>query len=140
MSSPRVRRVAVIVGATGLLAAAAGCGGDAATSSSGGQGASAPAQAPQPSGARGPDVSALAKALGVSTAELRKAMTAAPRPTAPSAGGQDGSDRVAALAKALGLSEAKVRAAMQATRPSGAPQAPPSGAAPPSSSSGTSSS
>jgi hypothetical protein len=49
-----------------------------------------------------------------------------------SADGQDASDRVAALAKALGVSEAKVQAAMQATRPSGAPQATPSGAAPPS--------
>jgi hypothetical protein len=59
-------------------------------------------------------------------------MQAAPRPTVPSAGGQGASDRIAALAKALGLSEAKVRTAIQATRPSGAPQAPPSGAAPPS--------
>jgi hypothetical protein len=140
MSSPKVRKVAVIVGATGLLAAATGCGGAAATSSSGGQGASPPAQAQQPSGARAPDASALAKALGVSTADLQKAMQALPRPTAPSADGQGASDRITALAKALGLSEAKVRAAMQATRPSGAPQAPPSGAAPPSSSSGASSS
>jgi hypothetical protein len=36
------------------------------------------------------------------------------------------------LAKELGLSADKVRAAMQATRPSGTPQAPPSGSAPPS--------
>jgi hypothetical protein len=59
-------------------------------------------------------------------------MQAVPRPTTPSADGQGASDRIAALAKALGLSEAKVQAAIQATRPSGAPQAPPSGAAPPS--------
>ena len=73
MSSTRVRRVAVIVGATGVLAAAAGCGSTATTSSSSGaQAAAGQSQAQQPApGGQAPDLSALAKALGVSTTELQ---------------------------------------------------------------------
>ena len=76
----------------------------------------------------------LAKALGVTTAELQQAMQSA-RPDA-SSGAQPG-DQSAALAKALGLSEAKVKAAMEANRPTDTPPAgdggaPPSGSTPPS--------
>jgi hypothetical protein len=57
--SPRIRRVAVIVGAVGVVAAAAGSGADPAA--------------------------ALAKALGLSEAKVRAAMQA----TMPSGGPQD---------------------------------------------------
>ena len=81
--SPRFRRVAVIVGAAGVLAAGAGCGGSAATSSS----SPAPGAAGQPqqqgSAPGAPDLSALATKLGVSTARLQQAMQAA-RPSSPS--------------------------------------------------------
>ena len=120
--SSRIRRVVVFVGATGVLAVA-GCGG-ATPSSSPSSAQGAPEQQQGPGG--GPrDLSALADKLGVSTAQLQKAMQTA-GPPSPGAGGQNGADRIAALAKALGLSEAKVQAAIQATRPSGAPQGQPS--------------
>lgn len=126
--STKVRRIAVIVGATGLLGATAGCGATSTTSSSSGaQGAaSQPPSQQQAPRAGAPDLSALAGKLGVSTAQLQKAIQTAGPPS-------PGADRIAALATALGLSEAKVRAAMQATRPNGAPpggspaQQPPSG-------------
>ena len=126
--SARIRRLVVFVGATGVLAVA-GCGGATPSSSpSSAQGAADQPQ--QQQGAQGPgggtrDLSALADKLGVSTAQLQKAMQAA-GPPSPGAAGQNESDRIAALAKALGLSEAKVQAAIQATRPSGAPQGQPS--------------
>ena len=120
--SSRIRRIAVIVGATGVMAAAAGCGGTAASSSS--SGAQSAASQPQGRGAGTRDLSALADKLGVSTAQLQKAMQTV-GPPSPDAGGQNGADRIAALAKALGLSDAKVRAAIQATRPGGAPQGQP---------------
>jgi hypothetical protein len=112
-------RVAVFgsVAALGI----AGCGGQAATNAS-----STPAAAGQARGhARGqaPDLSALAKTLGVSETKLQKAMEA----TRPSAGSQPSSDRSAALAKELGLSATKVREAMQDFMPHGGrPPSPPS--------------
>jgi hypothetical protein len=122
--SPRIRRVAVIVGATGALAAAAGCGATGSTSSSSSGAAGQPQSQSQQQGPGpgAPDLSALASKLGVSTAKLQQAMEAT-RPSSPGADGS-GTDPTAALAKALGLSEAKVRAAMQATMPSGGPQGP----------------
>jgi biotin operon repressor len=124
---PRVRKVAVIVGASALLGAA-GCGATTQTSTSA-AGTSAAART------GGPDVSALAAKLGVSTSALQKAMQAT-RPSQPSSGSQSqAQDRAAALAKELGISEAKVRAAMQSLGPpsgqsqgnGSAPAAPPSG-------------
>jgi NAD(P)-dependent dehydrogenase (short-subunit alcohol dehydrogenase family) len=126
---PRVRKVAVIVGASALLGAA-GCGAatQAGTTTTQAAGTSAAARA------GGPDVSALAAKLGVSTSALQKAMQAT-MPSQSSGGSpSQAQDRAAALAKQLGISEAKVRAALQSLRPSGqppgngsAPAAPPSG-------------
>ena len=105
-------RVAVFgsVAALGL----AGCGGQAATSSSGGA-ANQPA-AGQAQGQR-PDLSELAKTLGVSETKLQKAMEA----TRPTDGSQPSSDPSAALAKELGLDADKVREAMQDFMPQGGP-------------------
>ena len=75
-----------------------------------------------------PDLSALAKELGVSESTLQKAMEA----TRPSAGSQPSSDPSAALAKELGLDADKVREAMQDLMPQGGPPSG-GGAAPPSS-------
>jgi hypothetical protein len=123
--SSRIRRIVVFVGATGVLAAAAGCGGTVATSSSSGaQAASQPSGQQQRPGAGPRDLSALAAKLGVSSARLQEAIQAT-RPSSPGAGAPNATDRAAALAKALGLPEAKVRAAMQAVGPGGAPQGPP---------------
>jgi len=147
----RFRRVATIVGASGLLAAgAAGCASDGSgtASASADQAATKTTQdGARPTGGRpgAPDAAGqakLAKALGVTTAELQQAMRAA-RPDASSTA-QPG-DQSAALARALGLSEAKVKAAMEANRPAGAPPAgggqggtpPAGGAAPSGSSAGT---
>lgn len=122
--SSRIRRVVVFVGATGVLAVA-GCGGATPSSTpSSAQGAADQPQQQQGPGGGTRDLTALADKLGVSTAQLQKAMQTV-GPPSPGADRQNGSDRIAALAKALGLSEAKVQAAIQATRPSGAPQGQP---------------
>jgi biotin operon repressor len=131
MMKPRIRRLAVIVGATALVGAAAGCG--AAKDQSGSASA---ANANAPAAAGQPDLSALAAKLGVSTSALQKAMQAT-RPSQPSSGSSSTrQDPTAALAKALGISEAKVRAAMRSLGPptgqqpqgnGSAPAAPPSG-------------
>jgi hypothetical protein len=121
---PRIRRLAMIVGATALVGAA-GCG-------AAGQADSPSQQTDPPAANARPDLSALAAKLGVSTSRLETAMQA----TRPSPSSANAQDRAAALAKELGISEAKVRAALQSLgppsrRPQGsgsAPAAPPSGA------------
>jgi biotin operon repressor len=113
MSRPRIRKLAVIVGASALVGAA-GCGAassDNASNASNGNGTA-------PAAAQRPNLSALADKLGVSTSALEKAMQSA-RPSS-------GQDPAAALAKALGISETKVREAMQALGP-------PAGSGPPAS-------
>ncbi len=129
---PKVRRLAVIVGASAALGAA-GCGGAASTQSSasgaaGSSQSSANGAQSQP-GPGGFDLAALATKLGVSEAKVRAAM-AKTRPTGAPGQAPSGTnaDPATALAKQLGLSATKVRAAMQALRPSGAP---PQGATPP---------
>jgi hypothetical protein len=135
---PRVRRLAVIVGASAVLGAT-GCG--AANSTSQQSSASSGAQQQQSSAAQAPagapDLSGLATKLGVSESKLRAAMEAT-RPSGTPGQAPSG-DPATALAKELGLSAAKVRAAMQAVGPPGGGQ-PPSGSAPaaPSSSSSAS--
>jgi hypothetical protein len=120
----KFKRVAVFgtVAALGL----AGCGGQAATSSTP-SGSSSNQPAGQQGGGQAPDFSALAKELGVSEAKLQEAMEA----NRPSPGTQP-SDLAASLASALGLSESKVSAALKDFMPAGGP---PSGGQPPSSSS-----
>ncbi len=127
-------RVAVFGSAAAL--GLAGCGEQAATSSSSSGGAANQPAAGQTQGQR-PDLSALAKELGVSETKLQKAMEA----TRPTDGSQPSSDPSAALAKELGLDADKVREAMQDFMPQGGPPSgvgqPPSGGGqqPPSSSS-----
>ena len=124
------RRVAVLAGSAALAAAGvAGCGsGSPATATAAQQSAATPRQG------GGPDSSALAKQLGVTTAKLEAAM----QKSRPGQGDRP-DDLAASLAKELGLSTAKVKAALAAVRPSGAPPAggqgggtPPAGAVPPS--------
>jgi hypothetical protein len=113
--TPRFRRVAVFVG-TAALAAGTGIGVAASNDDS----ASTPNRsAPGIGGPQGPgggrpggriDVSALAKALGVSETRLEEAMQST-RPTTPGPGSQD--DRVQALADELGLSADQVRQAFE---------------------------
>jgi len=119
----RIHKLAAVTGVAAILAVTAGCGDGSSTSSA--QTGSSPAAATAAQGGA-PDMSALAKKLGVSTAKLQQAMQA----TRPASGSTPSSpdDMAAALAKQLGLSSAKVKAALQATRPSGSP--PQSGAAP----------
>jgi hypothetical protein len=131
----RFRRVAVFVGAA-ALAAGAGVGvaasqGDATDRSSG---TPTGIQQGAPNGG-GPDLSALASKLGVSTSALQKAMQA----TRPSSGSSSSpQEMAAALAKELGISEAKVRSAMQSVGPpSGTPPSGGNGSMPGAPSSGT---
>lgn len=121
---PRVRRLAVIVGASAVLGAT-GCGA-ANSSSQQSSSASGTQQSAAQAPTGGPDLSALATKLGVSEAKLRAAM-AATRPSGTPGQAPSG-DPATALAKKLGLSAAKVRAAMQALGPPGGQ--PPSGSAP----------
>jgi biotin operon repressor len=117
-----MRRSIAVLGAAGLLAVAAGCGGSATTSSTSAGGTSNTA-ATQPGR---PDSTSLAEKLGVSTARLQQAMQAI-RPTGetpPSPG-----TMAAALAKELRISTSKVQAAMESVRLSGTP--PPDGAGAP---------
>jgi thiamine biosynthesis lipoprotein len=118
------RRVAVFASAAALAGGAvAGCGADAATTN--GTGTQQSGQPPQ----GGMDFTALAKALGVSTAKLQAAM----EKNRPQPG--SGADMAASLAKELGLSESKVQAALDDLMPQGGPpagQAPPNGQAAPS--------
>jgi hypothetical protein len=109
MKKPMFTRVAVFgsVAALGI----AGCGGQAATN------ASSSSSGRPPAGRAAPDLSGLAKTLGVSEAKLRAAMEA----TRPAPGSRPTSDRSAALAEKLGLSASKVRAAMKGFMPRGGP-------------------
>ncbi len=128
MNKQRFRRIAVFASTAALAGGVvAGCGSDAATNSNG----SGAAQG-QPQGG-GMDFSALAKTLGVSTADLQAAL----QKNRPQQGQQPGAptDMAANLAKELGLSEAKVAAALKDMMPQGGPpnggQAPPNGTTPP---------
>ena len=130
----RFRKVAVFVGAAALAGGVA-----AGVASQGGADAASPAAATAQRG-DGPrglmDVSALADALGVSTAKLQAALEAA-RPNGDPRAHDPGEDPiVTGLADQLGMSTEKVRAALEAVRPArgGPPPAgglPPDGAAPP---------
>ena len=131
LMKPKVRRLAVIVGASAALGAA-GCGGTASTQTStaasdtttAAQRRSAETQGRSVPG--GFDLTALAGKLGVSVSELRAAMEKTrPSGTPGQAPGASGTDPATALAKELGLSAAKVRAAMQALAPTGAPRGAP---------------
>jgi hypothetical protein len=123
----RARKVAVILGAATLSAGAA-VGVTAATNSGTPSTAATADRQFGPGGGRpggfggGPDLSALAGRLGVSTSRLEQAMQA----VGPPGGGRGG--RAAALAQELGLPAAKVESALQALRPDGPP---PGGANPP---------
>jgi hypothetical protein len=123
---PRIRRLAVIVGATALVGAAAGCGAASSNNASNANNANN-ANATAPAAGQRPDLSALATKLGVSTSALEKAMQAT-RPSQSSSSSPQ--NMAAALAKQLGISESKVRAAMQSLGP-------PSGSAPAAPSSST---
>ena len=117
---------AALAAGTGLAVSKANS--DAALPSGGTAGQGGPGGMGGP-GLRGPggaqDLSALAKALGVSEAKLSAAMAQArPGPAVPD-------DMAAVLAKALGVSESKVKAALEAHRPDGR-GGPPAGGAPPS--------
>lgn len=143
--NPRLRNTAALLGVTGVVALA-GCGGNDATQTSAAASGATDQQATQaPPGAQGqagPDLSALAAKLGVSTAKLRSALEAA-RPETGTPGQQPDRDPTAKLAQELGISRAKVHAALQELGPAGGPPqgaAPPSGTAPGQSGSGTTSS
>jgi hypothetical protein len=143
---PRHLRTSVAALGAITAVALAGCGSDsAATVSSNLQkqaagGTGAPGYPGGPGGFRGGgpgmDLSALAKALGVSQAKLRAAMASArpsgarpsgtpgARPSGTPQPGQrpgGGGQLAATLAKQLGLSEAKVRKALQSVLPQGGP-------------------
>jgi hypothetical protein len=115
----------IAIGLTAAVLAAAGGFAISQASSSGTSGSSA--LTAQAGGPGRPDLSALAKDLGVSESKLQAAMQA----NRPAAGGAP-TDMAAGLAKALGLSESKVQSALDANRPSGAPSGggPPMGSAP----------
>lgn len=115
---PRMRRSIAVLGAAGLLAVAAGCGG-AATTSATTAGGTANTAATQPGP---PDMTTLAQKLGVSTTKLQQAMQAI-RPTGTTPPSPD--TMAAALAKQLGISTSKAQAALESVRPSGTP--PPAG-------------
>ena len=117
------RRIAVLVSAAALTGGAiAGCGSDAATTSTAAPGTQTEQQ---PTGQPPQmDLSALAEALGVSEDKLQAAMEA----NRPQPGEQPG-EKAASLAKALGLSTEKVQAALQDLMPQGGP--PQGGQAPP---------
>jgi hypothetical protein len=114
----RTRKLVLVLGISGLVAA--GCGG-AASSNSG-------SSSSPPAGAQG-RLTALAGKLGVSEAALQKAMQ-----SARSTQGSRPTDMAAALAKALNLSEAKVQAALQAAGPPRGGGQRPNGGQPPSAS------
>ena len=110
------RRIAALAAVGALVLA--GCGSQAATSSTSGAGGTA-----QQSRPGGPDFGSLATALGVSTTKLQAAM-AKLRPAqgqAPQAGSAD--DMAAKLAQELGLTTAKVKAALAKYMPQGGPPA-----------------
>jgi hypothetical protein len=146
-----IRKLVAAFAATVLVGFAAGCGGSGATSdattnanaTNNAQQRTARAAGPGGGGLSTTTLRTLATKLGVSTAQLQKAMAAA-RPTgtpggtppaqgsAPAAGttGPAG-DMAAAIAKSLGLTTAKVQAALTAVMPAGGGGpggAPPSGA------------
>lgn len=110
-----MKRIAGIASAATLAGGAiAGCGSDAATTSS-----TRATQQQSPAAGQLPrmDLSALAKALGVSEDKLQSAMEA----NRPEAGSGDPGDMPANLAEALGLSTEKVQAALQDLVPQGVP-------------------
>ena len=132
----RSLKVAVFAGAAALaggVATGVASQGDADAATTQAAVAQRAGDPPGPPGAR--DLSALADALGVSTAKLRDALEAArpdggPGAQPPAGRGED--PMAAALAEQLGLSTAKVEAALEAVRPAGAPCGPPrDGATPP---------
>ena len=121
------RRRTSLLAVSGIAAlGVAGCGATTGTSQqvaaagSGAQGTPPARSAQGPGGPSASELSAIAKQLGVSAAQLQAAMQA----TRPTSGQPPTGDPDAALAKQLGLSAAKVHAALQALRPSGG--APPS--------------
>ena len=130
MNKRGIRRVAVFASAAALAGGAvAGCGSDAATTSSNGTGTQQ--QAGQPPQGGGMDFTALAKALGVTTAKLQAAMQKnMPQPGEQPSGSR--TDMAANLAKELGLSESKVQAALDKLMPQGGPPAGGNGQAAPS--------
>jgi hypothetical protein len=133
MNKRGFRRVAVFVSTAALTGGVvAGCGSDAATNSGSSSGSTQQQQSGQQPPGGGMDVTALAKALGVSTSKLQAAMQKN-RPQ-PGQQGQGGSrdDMAANLAKELGLSEAKVKAALDKLRPQGRPPGAGNGQAAPS--------
>jgi hypothetical protein len=118
--SPRVRKLAVLLGIASLGSTAAyGVG----TQVGGGQAGAAGSTKSGPG--RGPssaDLATLAGKLGVSTDKL-KAAFAATRPAKPPSKPAAGTDPFAtALAKELGVSADKLKAALDANRPSRPPQ------------------
>jgi hypothetical protein len=118
----RIRTTLAAVGAAAVLTAT-GLG-VAASKHDSSDSASAATQQAVPAGRGAPGATnqaGLAKALGVSTAKLQKAMQAN-RPTSGQGGGPQ--QMAANLAKALGLPTSKVQKALEANRPSGAPGAP----------------
>jgi hypothetical protein len=110
------RRIAALAAAGALVLA--GCGSQATSNTTGGADGTA-----QQTRTGGPDFSALAKALGVSTTKLQAAM----QKLRPAQGQGSTDDMATKLAKELGLSTAKVKAALAKYMPQGGP---PQGAAP----------
>src|SRR5688572_25446886 len=132
----RSRKLAVFAGAAALaggVAAGVASQGDADAATTQAAIAQRAGDPPGPPGAR--DLSALANALGVSTAKLRAALEAVRPDGGPDAqppAGRGEHPLAAALAEQLGLSTAKVEAVLEAVRPAGAPGGPPpDGATPP---------
>jgi DNA-binding transcriptional MerR regulator len=111
--SPRLRKLAVVLGVAGLGSTAAyGIGTQVGDGVAGAKTtSSATAQRPGPSAS---DLQSLADKLGVSVAKLKAALQAnrPPKPAKPS-----GDPMATALAKELGVSADKVKAALDATRP-----------------------
>jgi hypothetical protein len=122
MTKRGFRRVAVFASAAALAGAGvAGCGSDAATTN--GTTSNQQQESGQPPQGRGMDVTALAKALGVSTAKLQAAMQKNRPQAGQQAPGGSRPDMAANLAKELGLSESKVQSALEKLRPQGGPPA-----------------
>jgi hypothetical protein len=134
MNKRSFRRVAVFASVATLAGGAvAGCG--SAASSTGSGAGTSQQQTGQPPQGDGMDVTALAGALGVTTAKLQAALQKSmPQPgqqgSTPPSGSPD--DMAATLAKELGLSESKVQAALEKLMPQGGPPAGGNGQAAPS--------
>jgi hypothetical protein len=113
--SPRVRKVAVLLGIATLGSTAAyGVGTQVGDGAAGASQSSSNGRAPGPSTA---DLQTLADKLGVSVAKLKAALDAT-RPAKPTT--RPSSDPfAAALAKELGVSADKLKAALDASRPAG---------------------